>query len=84
MVSTKSTLQYKPADTRNRQMLTAAERSAFIEAELCLMEAPSKLGIPGAKTRWDDLQYNHIVQTNMVHDVVSNLEAKNELCRLIC
>lgn len=53
-------------------MLTRSEKSAFIEAELCLMEAPSKLGVEGAETRWDDLQYNHVVQTNVVHDVVSS------------
>jgi tyrosinase len=51
------------------QMLTKTERTAFIEAELCLMKAPSKLGIKGAKSRWDDLQYNHVVQTHVVHDV---------------
>jgi tyrosinase len=51
------------------QMLTRAEQTAFIKAEVCLMEAPSKSGVPGAKTRWDDLQYNHIVQTHLVHDV---------------
>lgn len=60
------------ANADDRQMLTSAEQSAFVEAELCLMKAPSKLGVTGVKTRWDDLQYNHVVQTNVVHDVVSS------------
>jgi tyrosinase len=51
------------------QMLTAAEQSAFIKAELCLMEAPSKLNTGSTKTLWDDLQLNHIIQTHVVHDV---------------
>ncbi|KAH7308450.1 hypothetical protein B0I35DRAFT_360478 [Stachybotrys elegans] len=50
-------------------MLTPAEQTAFIEAELCLMELPSTSGYEGAQTRWDDLQFNHIVQTQVVHDV---------------
>jgi hypothetical protein len=55
-------------------MLTSAEQTAYINAELCLMAAPSKLNAHGAETRWDDLQLNHVVQTNVMHDVVS---AKN-------
>ncbi|KAH8885006.1 amino acid transporter [Thozetella sp. PMI_491] len=49
--------------------LTSDEKSAYIDAELCLMAAPSKSGIDGAQTRWDDLQWNHIVQANFIHDV---------------
>jgi tyrosinase len=51
------------------QLLTSTEKTAFIDAELCLMKAPSKLNKGGAKTRWDDLQYNHVIQTHIVHDV---------------
>jgi tyrosinase len=51
------------------QLLTSTEQKAFIDAELCLMKAPSKLNKGGAKTRWDDLQYNHVIQTHIVHDV---------------
>jgi tyrosinase len=55
---------HKPWD-----MLTSAEQTAYINAELCLMAAPSKLNAHGAETRWDDLQLNHVVQTNVMHDV---------------
>ena len=54
-------------------MLTAAERSAYITAELCLMATPSTLNVRGAQTRWDDLHWNHIVQAHVMHDVVSVL-----------
>jgi tyrosinase len=50
-------------------MLTSSEKSAYLNAELCLMAAPSKLNITGARTRWDDLHWNHIVQAHVMHDV---------------
>lgn len=59
------------ANIEDKGMLTAAEKSAYIKAELCLMAAPSKLRVPGAVTRWDDLHWNHIVQAHVMHDVVS-------------
>jgi tyrosinase len=55
---------HKPWD-----MLTRSEQTAYIDAELCLMAAPSKLKINGAKTRWDDLQLNHAIQPHVMHDV---------------
>lgn len=35
------------------------------------MSAPPQLSIPGAENRWDELHWNHIVQANYIHDVVS-------------
>jgi tyrosinase len=35
------------------------------------MSTPAKTGIPGAVTRWDELQWNHILNAHAVHDVVS-------------
>ncbi|KAI1861852.1 hypothetical protein JX265_009355 [Neoarthrinium moseri] len=49
--------------------LTTEEKAAYIQADLCLIKAPSTSGIPGAKTRWDDLQWPHITQTVTVHNV---------------
>ncbi|KAK6224129.1 hypothetical protein LQW54_000276 [Pestalotiopsis sp. IQ-011] len=40
-----------------------------LDAELCLISALAQLDIDGAVSRWDDLQHNHIVQTQVVHDV---------------
>ncbi|KAJ3529389.1 hypothetical protein NM208_g9783 [Fusarium decemcellulare] len=45
------------------------EKSAYIEAELCLMNRPAKTGIQGALNRWDELDWAHIAQTNVIHDV---------------
>ncbi|KAI2627026.1 Di-copper centre-containing protein [Hypomontagnella submonticulosa] len=49
--------------------LTRSEKLEYIDGDLCLMSTPAKSGIPGAKTRWDELQYAHIVQTEYVHGV---------------
>ncbi|KAI0470098.1 amino acid transporter [Xylariaceae sp. FL0804] len=49
--------------------LTATEKSDYIQADLCLMSLPSTSGVEGAVTRWDDLQWPHIIQTITVHNV---------------
>lgn len=57
-----------------RTALTSEEKQAYIDAELCLISSPPKTGtIEGAITRWDELHYTHIVQTNVVHDTGSFL-----------
>lgn len=53
--------------------MTAAEKSAYINAELCLMESPAQTKIEGALNRWDELDWAHIVQSNIIHGVVSDL-----------
>ena len=55
--------------TYHRTQLTQNEKLSYVEADLCLMAAPSKSGVPGAVTRWDDLQWPHVVQTTTVHNV---------------
>jgi tyrosinase len=60
----KTKVQHKPWG-----MLTAAEQSSYVKAELCLMNTPAKTGIAGAKTVWDELQWNHIYNAHAVHDV---------------
>lgn len=52
-----------------RTALTDVEKKAYIDAELCLQSATPKSGIANAQNRWDELQYVHIAQTNVVHDV---------------
>lgn len=59
-----------------RGQLTSDEQSAYVDAELCLMAAPSQLDVEGTQTRWDDLHWNHIVQTNFIHDVVGQYRKK--------
>lgn len=50
--------------------MSDTEKSAYIEAELCLMSTPAKAGIEGAQNRWDELDWAHIAQSNIVHNVV--------------
>ncbi|KAK9417054.1 hypothetical protein SUNI508_09072 [Seiridium unicorne] len=49
--------------------LTQDEKSSYIQADLCLITAPSTSGVEGAKSRWDDLHWPHIYQTVWVHGV---------------
>ncbi|KAF2970798.1 hypothetical protein GQX73_g2748 [Xylaria multiplex] len=52
-----------------RYNLTQEEKTSYIAADLCLMNSPAKGGNPNAATRWDDLQWPHVVQTATVHGV---------------
>jgi tyrosinase len=56
-----------------RHSFTSCEKRAYIDAELCLMERPATLGFPGAKNRFEELQYIHVVQAYITHNVVSRL-----------
>ncbi|RSL40767.1 hypothetical protein CEP51_016655 [Fusarium floridanum] len=49
--------------------LTTNEKNAYIDAELCLMSKPAKLGVEGAVNRWDELDWAHIAQANVIHNV---------------
>ncbi|KAF5534722.1 di-copper centre-containing protein, partial [Fusarium napiforme] len=45
------------------------EKSEYINAELCIMRLPPKVGLPGARTLFDDLQANHQIQAGWTHFV---------------
>ncbi|OJI96468.1 hypothetical protein ASPVEDRAFT_78237 [Aspergillus versicolor CBS 583.65] len=49
------------------QTLTYSQKKAYIDADLCLMKSPPKLDVRGAQNIWDELQYVHILQSNVVH-----------------
>ncbi|KUI61095.1 Tyrosinase [Cytospora mali] len=49
--------------------LTDDEKAEYLRAEKCLMSRPTQLNIEGAKNRWDEVQWAHIVQSNDVHGV---------------
>lgn len=55
----------------DRNVLTDHEKKAYIDAELCLINAPPRGGTPGARNRFEELQYLHIIQTPYIHFVVS-------------
>ncbi|KAI1378958.1 Di-copper centre-containing protein [Hypoxylon crocopeplum] len=65
--------RYDECTVRTQRMpwtnLTSTEKVEYLNGELCLMSTPAKNGIVGAKTRWDELQYVHIIQTDYVHGV---------------
>ncbi|KAI3321447.1 Di-copper centre-containing protein [Xylariaceae sp. AK1471] len=49
--------------------LTSAEKTAYINADVCLMAAPPAAGVPGAKNLWDELTYTHAAQSDYIHNV---------------
>ncbi|KAH9904731.1 Di-copper centre-containing protein [Xylariomycetidae sp. FL2044] len=49
--------------------LTDDEKRDYLNADLCLMAAPPRSGIPGAVNRWEELQYAHIAQSDYIHGV---------------
>ncbi|KAL6364305.1 hypothetical protein LRP88_02224 [Fusarium phalaenopsidis] len=49
--------------------LTDNEKTAYLDAELCLMSKPAKLGVEGAVNRWDELDWAQIAQANVIHNV---------------
>ncbi|KAI1260053.1 amino acid transporter [Xylariaceae sp. FL1019] len=50
--------------------LTNDEKSEYLRAEKCLIASPAKGGIvDGAVTRWDELHWVHITQSNVIHGV---------------
>ncbi|KAF1809815.1 Di-copper centre-containing protein [Eremomyces bilateralis CBS 781.70] len=57
----------KPAKRLPWQALSRKEKKAYIDAELCLMRKPSKLNLPGAITRFDDLIKPHQIMARETH-----------------
>ncbi|KAK8003248.1 hypothetical protein PG989_002967 [Apiospora arundinis] len=53
--------------------LTNAEKRDFLQAEVCLMETPSKTRYAGSVTRWDELQALHVAQVQYIHTTGSFL-----------
>ncbi|TDZ15806.1 N-acetyl-6-hydroxytryptophan oxidase ivoB [Colletotrichum orbiculare MAFF 240422] len=61
-----------PSVRKDWTALTDAEKAAYIESTLCLMDpaqAPSKTNYAGSKSRWDELQVAHIAQVQFIHGV---------------
>ncbi|KAL2070975.1 hypothetical protein VTL71DRAFT_14001 [Oculimacula yallundae] len=50
-------------------ILTSDEKLAYLDAERCLMKLPATLGLPGTRTRFDELQASHAIQAEVVHNV---------------
>lgn len=57
-----------PIQRKPWSRLTSEEQSGYLNATLCLMSLPATLGIDArAESRWDELQWAHILQTNWMH-----------------
>lgn len=56
--------------TISRHNLTKPEKLSYLDAEKCLMKLPAKVGLPGTRTRFDELQAAHAMQSETVHEVV--------------
>lgn len=63
--------------------LTDTEKSEYITAELCLMNSEPKLEIEGALTRWDEVMYGHIVQSNFIHGMSFPVYVPLKICGLV-
>lgn len=57
--------------TRRRNDMTDTEKKSYIDAELCLQATSPKTSIEGALNRWDELDWAHITQSNIIHNTVS-------------
>ncbi|KAF8865197.1 Di-copper centre-containing protein [Acephala macrosclerotiorum] len=47
--------------------MTNPEKQVYIDSEPCLINTPADLGFAGAQTKFDELQYCHIWQSNVIH-----------------
>jgi hypothetical protein len=54
----------------NRRTFSDEQKQAYIDAVLCLQNAPSQSGYEGAITRFDDFQGAHIRLVSTIHRVV--------------
>jgi tyrosinase len=52
-----------------RHKLTNAEKKAYLDAELCLMNTPAELDLRGARTVFDELQSIHVNIAQIAHFV---------------
>ncbi|KAK9773957.1 putative Tyrosinase copper-binding domain-containing protein [Seiridium cardinale] len=60
----------QPNQRKAWHTLTDLEKADYLKAEKCLLAAPAKGGVvDGAVTRWDELHWVHITQSNVIHSV---------------
>lgn len=52
-----------------RHKLSKKEKLAYLDAEKCLMKLPATLGLPGTRTKFDELQAAHVMQAEWTHEV---------------
>lgn len=57
-------------DHTNRTNFTTTEKSAYLDAALCLTTAEPTIGLGDSATLWQEMQYAHIGQVTWIHNVV--------------
>ncbi|KAL6414942.1 hypothetical protein AUP68_01478 [Ilyonectria robusta] len=63
----------KPLVRKEWRTLSTKQKGEYIKAVKCLASKPSQTGgiYPGAKSRYDDFVATHVVNTDLIHFVVS-------------
>ncbi|KAK8046328.1 amino acid transporter [Apiospora saccharicola] len=59
--------------------LTDNEKKDFLQAEVCLMETPSKTRYAGSISRWDELQALHVAQVQYIHTTSNRTIGRNKV-----
>ncbi|KAH7254325.1 uncharacterized protein BKA55DRAFT_593890 [Fusarium redolens] len=74
-----------PVVRKEWRTLSTKERHEYIDAVKCLALKPSQTGniYAGAKSRFDDFQVSHIVNTDFIHYVVTGTECSSPNMRRI-
>lgn len=68
-------------DRPTRTNFTTTEKSAYVDAALCLTTAEPSIGLGDSATLWQEMQYAHIGQVTWIHNVVSRaLVQSTEFC----
>jgi hypothetical protein len=62
-----------------RSTFTTDEKSAYLDAALCLTTAAPTIGLGDSATLWQEMQYAHIGQVTWIHNVVRCLGSKDDV-----
>lgn len=66
-----------PVQRKNFLSLSDDDKTAYIDAVLCLTTHDAVFGLyDGATTLWDEQQYLHLTMSNYIHGVVSHKSSK--------
>lgn len=55
------------ANGRLRHTLSDGQKRSYIDAQRCVMEKPGSLGLPAAKTAYDEMAANHQILGRTIH-----------------
>jgi tyrosinase len=58
----------QPTARKPWHWLTPEEQTGYFDATMCLFTTPARSNFPGVVTRWDELQWSHVIQPSFIHD----------------